>query len=108
MYVAIMRDELIPNPTITRYIKNPDQIRGMINSEFMTVECRVRVPRIRIGLLPYKDKKNNKLIFPYGEWRGVYQSVELREALKWGLEITEIYRAIWYPKRRIILKIMRK
>ena len=104
MYVAIMRDELIPNPTITRYIKNADQIRGMINSEFMTVECRVRVPRIRIGLLPYKDKKNNKLIFPYGEWRGVYQSVELREALKWGLEITEIYRAIWYPEAKNYFK----
>lgn len=98
MYVAIMRDMPIPNPTRTEYIKNPEQIRGMIDTEFLTVECRVRVPKGRIGLLPYKDKKSNKLIFPWGEWCGVYNSVELREALKWGLEIVEIYRALWYPE----------
>lgn len=98
MYVAIMRDMPIPNPSISHYIKNPDQIRGMIDREFMTVDCRVRVPKGRIGLLPYRDKTNGKLIFPWGEWRGVYNSVELREALRWGLEIVTIYRALWYPE----------
>lgn len=101
MYVAIMRDEKIPNPTIANYLKNPKQILGLIPTDFLTVDCRVRVPKTRIGLLPYRDKNNNgKLIFPYGEWRGVYNSIELREALKWGAEIVEIYRALWYPEAK--------
>lgn len=97
MYVAIMRDELIPNPSITKYLKNPEQILGMINTEFLTVDCRIMVPKLRIGLLPYRSDAG-KLIFPWGEWRGVYNSVELREALKWGAEIVKVYRALWYPE----------
>ena len=98
MYVAIMRDELIPNPSITKYLKNPDQIIGMIDTEFLTVDCRVRVPKTRIGLLPYRSPTTGKLIFPWGEWRGSYSSVELREAMKWGAEIVTVYRALWYPE----------
>ena len=97
MYVAIMRDELIPNPSITKYIKNPEQIIGMLDTEFLTVDCRVRIPKTRIGLLPYRSD-TGKLIFPWGEWRGTYNSVELREALKWGAEILIVYRALWYPE----------
>lgn len=98
MYVAIMRDELIPNPSITKYLKNPEQIIGMIDNEFLTVDCRVRIPKTRIGLLPYRSPDTGKLIFPCGEWRGTYNSVELREALKWGAEIVAVYRALWYPE----------
>lgn len=98
MYVAIMRDELIPNPSITKYLKNPEQIIGMIDTEFLTVDCRVRIPKTRIGLLPYRCPDTGKLIFPWGEWRGTYNSVELREAIKWGAEIVKVYRALWYPE----------
>jgi len=98
MYVAIMRDELIPNPSVTKYLKNPEQIIGMIDTEFLTIDCRVRVPKTRIGLLPYRSPDTGKLIFPWGEWRGSYSSVELREAMKWGAEIVTVYRALWYPE----------
>ena len=64
MYVAIMRDELIPNPSITKYLKNSEQIIGMIDNEFLTVDCRVRIPKTRIGLLPYRSPDTGKLIFP--------------------------------------------
>lgn len=100
MYVAIMRDELIPNPTISKYLKEEDVIRGMINTEFLTVDCQVTTPKSRIGLLPYRDIEREKLIFPYGTWRGVFNSVELREALKWGANIDKIYRALWYPESK--------
>ena len=100
MYVAIMRDELIPNPTISKYLKEEDVIRGMINSEFLTVDCQVTTPKSRIGLLPYRDLEREKLIFPYGTWRGVFNSVELREAIKWGANIDKIYRALWYPESK--------
>lgn len=100
MYVSIMRDCYIPNPSISKYVKDYDQIRGLIETDFLTVDCRVMVPKLRIGLLPYRDKKTGKLLFPYGEWRGTFNSVELREALKWGAELTEIYRALWYPESK--------
>lgn len=99
MYVAIMRDSKIPNPTISKYLRNPEQILGLIQTDFLTVDCRVRVPKLRIGLLPYRDTtRDGKLIFPWGEWRGVFNSVELREAMKWGAEIVTVYRALWYPE----------
>ena len=55
------------NPSITKYLKNPEQIIGMIDTEFLTVDCRVRVPKTRIGLLPYRSHDTGKLIFPWGE-----------------------------------------
>ncbi len=100
MYVAIMRDELIPNPTISKYLKEEDVIRGMINTEFLTIDCQVTTPKSRIGLLPYRDLEREKLLFPYGTWRGVFNSVELREAIKWGANIDKIYRALWYPESK--------
>ena len=100
MYVAIMRDELIPNPTISKYLKDEDTINGMINTEFMTVDCQITTPKMRIGLLPYRDPEMEKLIFPYGTWRGVFSSIELREALIWGAHIDKIYRALWYPESK--------
>ena len=72
----------------------------MINTEFLTVDCQVTIPKSRIGLLPYRDLEREKLIFPYGTWRGVFNSVELREAIKWGANIDKIYRALWYPESK--------
>lgn len=100
MYVAIMRDCEIPNPSISSYLTHDAQIRGLIETDFLTVDCQVVVPKLRIGLLPYRDKENQKLLFPYGTWRGVFSSIELREALKWGAQIEKIYRALWYPESK--------
>ncbi len=98
MYVAIMQNKLIPNPSITKYLTDYDTIYGMIPNEFLTVECQVSVPKYRIGLLPYRDIELEKLIFPYGTWKGVYSSIELRKALEYGLHIDKIYKALWYPE----------
>ena len=76
----------------------------MINTEFLTVECQVTTPKTRIGLLPYRDKETGKLIFPYGTWRGVFNSVELREAIKWGANIDKILGHFGTLKQKIILE----
>ena len=100
MYVSIMRDKEMPDPTSATLVYDDAKVRELIDAgEILTVACRVRVPKIRIGLLPYRDKTSGKLIFPWGEWEGIYNSVELREALKWGAELVAIRKAVWYPKK---------
>ena len=99
MYVAIMRDSQIPNPTISRWLTDPDEIRARFDAgDILTMDVTVRCPHRKVGLLPYRDVKNNKLIFPSGRWRGKYNSVELRTACEFGCVIEEIHTALWYPE----------
>lgn len=101
MYVAIMRDSQIPNPGRTKYLRDEEEIRRLIDEDkHLMVECRVRVPKLRIGLLPYRDTENKKLLFPYGEWSGVYHSLELKAAMQYGMEIVKIKRALYYPETK--------
>lgn len=105
MYVAIMRDSPVPNPSKTKYLKDETEIRRLIEEDqHLMVECRVRVPKHRIGLLPYRDTKNKKLIFPYGEWTGIYHSIELKAAMQYGMEILNIKRALYYPETKLYFR----
>lgn len=103
MYVSIMRDKYIPNPSTADYYNHKDTARvlDLIESgEFLTVECRVSVPlETQIGPLPYRSKELNKLIFPVGTWQATYNSIELLKAIEHGVEIIDISRALHYPKR---------
>ncbi len=99
MYVSIMRDELIPNPTVSKYLKDSKEILTLFEKgEFLTMDVTVTTPKRKVGLLPRRDTDNNKLVFPYGTWRGKYNSVELGAACKHGAVIEEVHSALWYPK----------
>lgn len=101
MYVSIMRDNLIPNPTVSKWLRDPAKIRDLYDSgEFLTMDVTVSVPRRKVGLLPYRDTENKKLIFPCGTWRGKYNAIELRTACEFGATIEEIHSALWYPESR--------
>lgn len=104
MYVSIMRDMPVPNPSKTKYLKDSDEIINLIDQcKHLMVECRVRVPKMRVGLLPYRSV-DKKLIFPYGEWSGVYHSLELAAAMQYGAEILNIKRALYYPETKIYFR----
>lgn len=97
MYVDIMAREKIPNPSKTRYLKNSDEIKAIFeNDGMMMIDVSVNVPEMHIGVLPYRDQ--GKLIFPIGQWRGVYSSIELKTAIYYGAEITEYHSALFYPE----------
>lgn len=100
MYVAIMRDADIPNPTKCKYLKDQREIMDKINAgEHLMVDVHIYQPiHNLVGLLPYRDPNNKKLLFPVGEWRGIYHSHELRAAMRHGLQILKIHRALWYPE----------
>ena len=99
MYVAIMRDCDIPNPSKAHYVKDEDKILSLLHdNEHLMIECDVHVPEGIVGLLPYRDPKDKKLIFPTGTWRGVYTGIELRTAMRYGAQIRRIHRALHYPE----------
>jgi len=99
MYVAIMRDCDIPNPSKAHYVKDEDKILSLLqDNEHLMIDCDVFVPEGIVGLLPFRDLKDKKLIFPTGTWRGVYTGIELRAAMRHGAQIRRIHRALHYPE----------
>lgn len=99
MYVAIMRDCDIPNPSKAHHVKDEHQILSLLHdNEHLMIDCDVYVPEGIVGLLPFRDPRDKKLIFPTGTWRGVFTGIELRAALRYGAKIRRIYRALHYPE----------
>ena len=99
MYVAIMRDCDIPNPSKAHYLKDEHEILSLLrDNEHLMIECDVYVPDATVGLLPFRDSRDKKLIFPTGTWRGVFTGIELRAAMRYGAKITRVYRALHYPE----------
>lgn len=62
---------------------------GMADVEIQTTES------LPIPYLPCK--RDGKLIFPLGRWRGVYTFFELREAEKLGYRVLKTHRAVEFP-----------
>ncbi|HUM43900.1 MAG TPA: DNA polymerase [Fervidobacterium sp.] len=99
MYVAIMCDCDIPNPSKTHHLKDEHEILSLLqDNEHLMIDCDVFVPEGIVGLLPFRDPKDKKLIFPTGTWRGVYTGIELRAAIRYGAQIRRIHRALHYPE----------
>lgn len=91
----------LPNPNYMKWKKfgNYDDI---INFEGVTA-CTVQAPnKMNIPILPLKFKADNwnseKLIFPLGEFKGVWTNNELRYAISNGYEILNIDYAYIFEK----------
>ena len=99
MYVSIMRDCDIPNPSKAHYLKDERKILSLLyDDEHLMIDCDVHVPDGTIGLLPFREPREKKLIFPTGTWRGVFTAIELRGAMRYGAKITRVHRALHYPE----------
>jgi hypothetical protein len=76
------------------------------------VEAIVEVPLdTYLPVLPYRwvnpDTHDTKLIFPVGTLYGVWNWIELAEALEAGATIKAIGRSVWYKKGKIFDKMIR-
>jgi hypothetical protein len=107
MYVSVMRDELYPLPNggfCTHFAPNrAGQFKHYfygkdIKPNLMIVHCRVKAPKSRVMVLPFRSLSDGKLIFPWGEFNGWWTSPELKEALKYGYTIEKVYEFILYRK----------
>jgi hypothetical protein len=103
MYVSAMRDGLLPVPNQsyceyrTHGFEHYFHGKG-IKPNLMIVHCRVKAPKSRVMVLPYRDPVNDKLIFPWGEFSGWWTSPELKVALEYGYTIEKVYEYILYRK----------
>ena len=103
MYPSIMKNIQIPNVSKTKYLgkEKSDEIIQRINAgEVLCVECTVHVDEDEyIGPLPYTTEPEGKLIFPVGTFKGVWTSVELKNAIDYGkTTILDVERALYYPE----------
>lgn len=80
------------NPMPLEMIKKHDDLSRMdFNNFFGFCLAEIKSPKssyVKIPLLPYK--KDQRTIFPIGEWFGVYFSEELKEAMKHGYLVRPI------------------
>lgn len=93
LYPSAMLDD-IPNPNRSREIKNGSFYN--INQYEGVSEVTVSVPDMYIPPLPLR--KDGKLLFPTGTFKGYYTHIELRNAIKYGVTILEIGEQLIYPK----------
>ena len=103
LYPTIMSNCLFPYGNHKRVRINEKLTFENIDKYFGIIYCRVIPPKEignhHIPLLPIRH--NNKLVFPHCEMVGNWCSVELKEALKLGYEIVEVYEAIvWENKSK--------
>lgn len=69
------------------------------NDEFCgTVEATVSVQDDYLPVLPYRDEDNSGIFFPTGEWRGHFDSDELRYAEQNGATILSVHN-MWVYSR---------
>ena len=102
MYVSIMANEEFPNPSKAHYLKDSAEIQqAYYNGEYMMIEVTVDIPTdLYIGLIPVRsDSRGGKIIFPTGRITGVYPSIELCTAERYGASIVEFHRALLYPEK---------
>ena len=69
-------------------------------------DCLVKIPcTVNFGLLPMK--REGKLIFPAGTFRGSWTSPELNFALENGAELLEVFQCIhWEKKDKVFTKFV--
>ena len=83
-FPSVMHDNDFPVslPRRTHYDKAEDCIGrpGMMECDIVTP------PDLEIPILPYRTKEK-KLLFPLGNWRGVYEHCLIEKALRYGYDI---------------------
>jgi len=96
-----MQGELYPDPTSARYIKLDEGSnywqKLLYNDKYLCImHCKVKAPKRKVMVLPFRDK--GKLKFPYGTFKGYWTSVELKQAIRYGYQIQEVYEVVAYTR----------
>lgn len=98
MYPSVCYDGIdgngsYPNPNSVHRLTN-GRISYIMDFEGIS-KVKIKCPYMYIPLLPYKST-DFKLYFPIGEFEGWFTHIELREALKIGYDIIEIFDTVYY------------
>ena len=93
LYPSAMLQE-IPNPNKYR-IHKQGCLYNILQKEGVS-EVKVSVPDMYMPPLPVR--RDNKLLFPTGTFKGYYTHIEIRNAIKYGVTILEIGEQITYTE----------
>ena len=100
-YLSAMRDEFFPDLGKWAYREfNRDDLGS---GNLYIVDATVKISEdMYLPPLPYR--KDGKLIFPTGQFRGVWTSVDFEQALAVGTQIVKIHQGIAYEKKIPLFK----
>ncbi len=96
MYSEIMKDNFHFNKAKVK------KVSKMEKPGFYTVD--VFSDGMDIPVLPFKEKKEGKLIFPNGRWTGTYWYEELKEFEKEGGSILKIHNMVEFQEKGEVFK----
>jgi hypothetical protein len=93
LYPYVMQKYRYPNVNES-YFKEKPSLEAIYHNEGVG-EFELRTPQDYIPYLPYRS---DKLLFPVGHIKGVYDFFSIRMALKQGYELVSIKKCLIYPK----------
>lgn len=98
LYPSVMLNEF-PDPMSVQYYKH--QALELLKYEGVSY-FELKVPYQKYPLLPYRME--DKLLFPYGNLKGYYTHLEIREAIKQGTIIVSMSDTVYYKRTRAYFK----
>jgi len=111
-YPRAMLEPMPVGPAIEMDGEPPERFwfNGGPNKKYIGfIEADVYVPEwTHIPVLPVKDKKTGKLVFPTGRLRGVWESEELALAIAEGATIVRWGHSVWYEAVAIFEEFVRE
>ena len=86
-----MRDNKYPKKKIFAKfigdIRYFDRFSNLWEDMLSICKVRVKVPfNIQNPILPFRDTKSGKVIYPFGTWARMYTNAEIKNAEKYGYE----------------------
>ena len=88
LYPSVMANNKYPNKLFAKFIGDIRYFDRFTNLwDDMLSICRVRVTapfNLANPILPFRDTKTGRVIYPDGTWIGMYTSIEIKNAVKYG------------------------
>lgn len=99
LYPYVMKEKYMPTGQYKFIYKDFKDI----SEYFGFIECKIYIPK-DIDIPPLTTKIEGTLIQPTGKIKGVFFSEEIKNALKYGCKIIDIYKVCNFEKKEIIFK----